>query len=397
MKQIIVAFSLSLLAFGAAACEKKQEAASEQPVIVKGVQIENVQTSSVNDFYEAVGTVRSQTSTVLSAKIVGTITSMRVREGDRVRAGQLLLEIENRDARTQIEKAQAGLREAQTAIVEVEKSIRAAESAKAAAEANRNLAAATFKRYQALLERKSVSPQEFDEVQARYQVAEAEVERADRMLQSVQARRDQVTARVDQAKAEVAGAEVYAGYARITAPINGVVTAKQTDVGSLAAPGTPLLTIEDGSNYRLEAAVEESKVREVRLQAPAQVTIDALGNETLSGRVVEIVPAADPASRSYTVKIDLPANQYLRSGLFGKARFISGERQIITVPQKALVQRGQLTGVYLVDAQGRAQMRLITTGKSYGERIEVLSGLSEGDRLAANGSVITREGVQVQN
>jgi len=377
------------------ACGKKHEAATEKPAVVSGISTELVSNSSTSDYYEAVGTVRAKTSTVLSAKVVGSITALHAREGDRVRAGQTLIEIDNRDARTQVSKAQAGVREAQTGTDEVDKNIRAAESAKAAAEASKALAASTLKRYQVLRERQSVSPQEFDEVETKYKVAVVEVERAERMLQSLTARKNMVLARIDSAKADVDVAQVQVGYARITSPINGVVITKRAEVGSLAAPGTPLLTIED-SNYRLEAAVEESQLRNIRLGATAIVTIDALGQEEMSGRVVEIVPAADPASRSYTVKIDIPGKSLLRSGLFGKARFVSGEREILAVPSKAILQRGQLNYVYVVDASGIARMRLITLGKQSGDRVEVLSGLSHSERIVSDGTSLNREGVKVQ-
>ncbi len=386
---------IALLVLSAASCEKKQEAATEKPTAVSGIQTEVVNTSSTSDYYEAVGTVRAKTSTILSAKIVGSITALHAREGDRVRAGQTLIEIDNRDARTQVSRAQAGVREAQTGTDEVDKNIRAAESAKAAAEANKALAESTLKRYQVLRDRRSISPQEFDEVETKYKVAVVEVERADRMLQSLVARKNMVLARIDSAQADVAVAQVQIGFARITAPINGVVIAKHTEVGSLAAPGTPLLTIED-SNYRLEAAVEESQLRNIRLGANALVTIDALGQEEMSGRVVEIVPMADPASRSYTVKIELLGKSLLRSGLFGKARFVSGEREVLAIPNKAIVQRGQLSYVYVVDASGVARMRLITLGKQTGERVEVLSGLSNGERIISDGTTLNREGVKVQ-
>jgi multidrug efflux pump subunit AcrA (membrane-fusion protein) len=388
-------FIITLFALLVTACEKKQEAATEKPAVVSGIQTEVVNTSSQSDYYEAVGTVRAKTNTVLSAKIVGSITALHAREGERVRAGQTLIEIDNRDARTQVSRAQAGVREAQTGTDEVDKNIRAAESAKAAAEANQALAASTLKRYQVLRERKSVSPQEFDEVETKYKVAVVEVERADRMLQSLVARKKMVLARIDSAQADVAVAQVQVGFARITSPINGVVITKHAEVGSLAAPGTPLLTIED-SNYRLEAAVEESQLRNIRLGANAMVTIDALGQEEMSGRVVEIVPTADPASRSYTVKIELASKSLLRSGLFGKARFVSGEREVLMIPSKAIVQRGQLSYVYVVDASGIARMRLITVGKQSGDRVEVLSGLSNGERIVSDGTALNKEGVKVQ-
>jgi multidrug efflux pump subunit AcrA (membrane-fusion protein) len=388
-------FIITSLVLLATACEKKQEAATERPAVASGIPTEIINTSSTSDYYEAVGTVRAKTNTVLSAKIVGSITALHAREGDRVRAGQTLIEIDNRDARSQVSRAQAGVREAQTGTDEVDKNIRAAESAKAAAEANKALAESTFKRYQVLRDRKSVSPQEFDEVETKYKVAIVEVERAERLLQSLTARKNMVNARIDSAQADVAVAQVQVGYARVTSPINGVVITKHAEVGSLAAPGTPLLTIED-NNYRLEAAIEESQLRNIRLGAMALIAIDALGQEEMSGRVVEIVPTADPASRSYTVKIDLASKSLLRSGLFGKARFLSGEREVLAVPSKAIVQRGQLSYVYVVDSLGIARMRLLTLGKQSGERVEVLSGLSNGERIVSDGTTLNREGVKVQ-
>src|SRR5207253_2269114 len=125
------------------------------------------------------------------------------------------------------------------------------QSSKQAAEANQALAASTFNRYRALLERRSVSPQEFDEVQAKYRVADAEAERASRMLAALAARKNQVLARIDQAKADVSSAHVFASYARVASPMNGIVIARQAEVGTMASPGSPLITIEDDSHYRL--------------------------------------------------------------------------------------------------------------------------------------------------
>lgn len=385
-----------LLTMFAAACGKKPHVAAETPPVVTGVQIEKVAASSVDDFYEATGTVRAKTSTVLSSKIMGTVMSLRVREGDRVNAGQALIEIDNREAAAQLQKAQAGLRQAEQAVAEADQASNAAQSAKTAAEANKRLAAATLARYQTLLDRKSVSPQEFDEVKARALVAEAEADRATKMLEVLAAKKKQGQAQMDQAKADIANAQIFSGYARITTPISGIVTAKQTDVGATATPGAPLLTIEDAAHYRLEAAVEESQIGKIKLKDRARVKIDAIGGEELDGTVAEILPAADPMSRSYTVKIDVQSAQPLRSGLYGTARFLRGQRQAITVPANAIFQRGQLTGVFVVDGANVARLRLIKTGKPYGDRMEVLSGLNDGERIAVDGIAKLNDGVKVQ-
>jgi membrane fusion protein, multidrug efflux system len=381
------------------ACGTKPQAAAEKPALVPGVKIARVANSSVDDYYEAVGTVRAATSSVLSARITGSVVAVHVREGDRVKAGALLVEIDNRDGAAQLQKAQAGLREAEQSLEEVDQSTRAAESAKAAADAQKQLALATFNRYKALLDRHSVSPQEFDEVQARNRVAEAEADRAEKMLKTLAARRSQMLARIDQARADIAAAQLYAGYARITSPVSGVVTAKRTDIGQTAAPGTPLVTVEDDSHYRLEAAVEESRIGTVHRGDAVSVLIDALGDEEFESSVDEIVPASDPSSRSVTMKVSLPAQamgQGIRSGMFGKARLKTGQRQAILVPRQAIVNRGQLTGVFVIDDSGIARLRLIKTGRRYGDQVEVLSGLTDGERAIVEGAEAMKDGAKVE-
>jgi multidrug efflux pump subunit AcrA (membrane-fusion protein) len=378
-------------------CSKKPETSQNLP-IVEGAKIETVQPTSVDDYYEAVGTVRARNSSVVAARIMGTIVALHVREGDTVRAGQTLIEIESREAGIQVQKAQAGVRETQDALDEVDRNIRAAESAREAAQATEKLANTTFNRYQTLFARRSVSPQEFDEVRAKLEVASAERERAERLLQATMARRKQVLARIDQAKADVSNARVYVGYARLTSPINGIVVSKQTDVGHLATPGAPLLTIENNSRYQLEVAVEESRLGTIHLHDQAQLQIEALGNTQLSGLVEEIVPAADPNSRSYIVKVGLPnvAGAPLRSGVYGKARFISGQRQALGIPKTAISQRGQLTSVFVVDQSGVARLRLIKTGRAFGERVEILSGLNAGDQVLIEGPPTIQDGTRVR-
>ncbi|HEX6187463.1 MAG TPA: efflux RND transporter periplasmic adaptor subunit [Pyrinomonadaceae bacterium] len=401
-KKYLVTFAIVILALaGASSCARKQEPAAISANTVQGVKIETVAKQTVEESYEAVGTVRAKNTSVVSSKVMGSIVAMKVREGDTVRAGQVLVEIDSRDARIQTQKSGAGLVETRGGLDEVERNIKAAESSQAAAEANRQLANSTYRRYQQLLERQSISPQEFDEVRARREVADAEAERADRMLQSLVARRRQALARIDQAKADVASSQVYSSYSRIAAPISGIIVSKQADVGYMAAPGAPLLTIESGSEYRLEAAVQESQINQIHLRDQVQVQIDALGQQELAGTVVEIVPAADPTSRTYLVKISiaLPGGnqQIIRSGLYGKARFITGQTQAMTIPQKAIVVRGQLTSVYVVDPSGIARMRLVQTGKTYSDRVEVLSGLIAGEHVVVDGVAALHDGSRVRD
>ena len=167
-------------------------------------------------------------------------------------------------------------------------------------------------------------------------------------------------------------------YARVTAPVCGPVTARHVEAGTLSSPGVPLMTLEDSQNYQLEATVEESQIGRVQTGEKATVRIDALGDREIPAVVAEIVPGGDPASRSFMVKLTLPKTEGLRSGMFGRARFPAGEREVLTIPAAAIVSRGQLTGIYVVDQAGTVHLRLIRTGKTLRRAGRGLSGLATG-------------------
>ncbi len=395
-KKIVFALIIFMTAMTAGSCAKKETAEAPKPAVVSGVKTEVVKSSLRDDFYEAVGTVRARKASLLSSKTVGQITAVHVREGDRVKTGQVLVEVDDREAASQLVRAQAGLQETQQGLTEAEEMIRASESAKAAAEADRNLAASTLRRYEILRDRRSVSPQEFEEVRARYQARAAEADRAQQFVNSMKSKREQVLAKIDQAKAVISLARVSVGYGRVAAPFSGVVTAKQAEVGALASPGMPLLTVEDNRNFRLEALVEESRLGAIRIGQPVQVIIDALETRERSGRVAEVSPSADPASRTSVVKIDLPEDPGLRSGLFGRGRFPVEKKAVVAVPRSAVLERGQITEVFVVDSLNIAHMNLVKTSRQIGERVEILSGLREGDRIIVEGVEKVSDGNLVQ-
>jgi multidrug efflux pump subunit AcrA (membrane-fusion protein) len=142
--------------------------------------------------------------------------------------------------------------------------------------------------------------------------------------------------------------------------------------------------VEDLRHYRLEATVNESDLHYVHMGQQIPVLIDALGDRQLKGRVAEIVPAADPATRSFMVKIELPADPSLRSGLFGRAQIARGERAALLIPRTAVVERGQLQGIYVLDQNRMAGLRYITLGKPSAAQVEVLAGLQAGETLIAD-------------
>lgn len=396
-KNFTLIFALVSFAF-LAGCGKKEETAPKNisPSETLNVPISKITLGAMEDFYEATGTVKAKTTTQVSANMMGRIVAFPVAEGDYVSRGQVLVEIDNRESQIQMEKANAGLREAQAALIEIDKSVEVANAAVKTAEYNKQLAEKTFARYKELYERKSVSGQEFDEAQSRLKMANSELDRAKATVQSIISKKKQINAKIEQAKADIANTKVYESYGKITSPVSGVIVKKLAEQGAVASPGVPLLLIEDSSQYRLEAAVEESNSKMVRIGNRVNVQIDAIGEGEFFGVVSEIVPSAEASSRSLTVKIDLPANPLLRTGLYGLARFPVAGKESISVPNTAIVQRGQLSGVFVVTTDGIAQFRIITTGKTSDGMVEILSGLSTGDEYVSADANRVNDGVKVR-
>lgn len=349
----LVAIAAALLAL--AACGGEPRTVSAAPEIVRGVQLATIQRSTISDWVEAVGTLQAAQTSQLASQVMGNIAEMRVKEGDRVTRGEVLAVLDDAQPRAAVERATAAEHAAQQEIL--------------AADSDYSLAQATLKRYQDLYAKKSVSPQEFDEVKAREQASAA---------------RDQLArAGLAQAQAALTQAQTTLSYTRVRAPFDGVVTEKRADPGTLASPGMPLLTVEDQRRFRLEASVDEGDIHLIKPGQAVPVTLDSLPGAQFNGRVAQIVPAADPASRSFIVKVELPADSRLRSGLFGRAHLARGQRQAILVARSAVVERGQLQGVYVVGEDQVATLRYITLGQTAGELVEALSGVQGGERVVA--------------
>jgi len=320
--------------------------------------------------YEAVGTVQAEIASTVAAKLMGTITSVRVREGDRVRKGDVLVTIDERQVGAQHRQAEA-------ALAETRQAEHAAHAAREAAAAGAELAAATQLRYQTMLARESVSRQEFDEIDARRRQAQAALAQAEDL-------RKAAGQRVRQAEASLAAARVSAGDAMVTAAFDGVVTARMVDPGDLAAPGKPLLHLEKAGGHRVDIRVPEAYVRSVRTGQAVSAHVEGPTPFSMKGVVDVVAPAADPSSRSFLVKIRLPSDADVRSGMFVRVALAVGEDRLTAIPASALIQEGQLTGLYLVTAEGIAHFRLVRTGRRLGDRVEVISGLAEGCRFVVN-------------
>ncbi len=287
---------------------------------------------------EAVGTLRAERRTQVSSKILATINDIKVRAGDKVNAGDVLVTLDSRDLATQLAQARQNV---------------------TSLEANLKNLKLAYEREKALYENQATSKSSLDQKEAAYQMASADLER------------------VRQAVGE---AEVAMSNAVIKSPVSGVVVDRLAEPGDMAAPGRPLLSVYDSTALRLEAPVRELLATTLSVGDKLQVRIDAL-ELTLEGTIDEIVPEAEASSRSFLVKVGIPKHEGLYSGMFGRLLIPAGERQRVCMPVAALQQVGQLAFVSVVD-QGRVERRLVKTGE-HSERgfIEVLSGVAPGETV----------------
>lgn len=303
-------------------------------------------------FYESVGTVSAKIVSTISSKLMGSVREVFVREGDHVNKGDRLAVIDDRQVSAMLRQTKAALAEARRA--------------EAAAGAGAELASATYARYQNLMKDESASPQEFDEIKSGYQQAQAGLAAAKQ--------------RVKQAEASLSSAVAGANDAVILSPYDGTIRAKMIDVGDLAAPGKPMFSLEKKGDYVVDLELPERYIHAIDVNQEVTVSVSALNNKAFTGNVQEIFPAADEKSRSFLIKVGIPADAALRSGMFARVSIPIGKAGLMLIPASAVIYSGQLTGIYIVDDTQTAKFRLIRIGRVFGESIEVLSGLKEGTR-----------------
>lgn len=333
--------------------------------------VKKISTVSVDDVCRSVGTVVPRTSSRIGSRVPGYVEKVTVREGDVVRTGQVLVVLRSDELRARVEGAEAVEKEARNALAEAQAALDEAQAQKALAER-------TYLRYCQLMERESVSQQEFDEALARYEESKARLRGAEEAL-------NRTEARVEQAGSSLREARSYYEYTRIRAPGDGIVTEKAVNEGDLVAPGGILLVVEGRDLYRLECAVDESLTSRISVGDAVEVRLSWQKEKPLTGTVSEIVPRVDPLTRTFLVRVDLPSVEGIRSGMYGAAFFRRGAREVILVPKTALHECGQLSILFVVKAQEAVERRLVKTGKEREDGVEVLSGIEPGESIVTEG------------
>ena len=370
-----------ILLFLTAACSSAPTPAAHEAA-GPSVTVGAVDTRDWPRFTEAGGTLTSRLTAVVSSRILAPIVAVHVRAGDRVKRGQVVVELDAAESRAQASRSTSSLDAARLAAD-------AAAADVAGAEAALELAAVTHERLRRLHEERSATRQELDQAVAALAAARSR-------LAAARAGAESAAAAFSASRAAADAGGIVAAYGALSAPFDGVVVERYVDPGTMAAPGVPLLVIEDPQATRLIVTLDASRAAGVAVGGTVDVHVDAddTGGPGVTGRVAEIA-RVDPGSQSFTVKIDVPSKPGWRSGFFGRARFRGASRQVTTAPAAALLARGQLTFVLVVSNDQVARLRAIRTGDRLDDRVEVLAGLAAGEALIVNPPAGLTDGARV--
>lgn len=358
MKKIITTLTLSTLLFISCGKEVK-EATQNEPAIV--VQVSE-STSNNSEFISASGKIEAENSANLSTRMMGYVTKVHVKTGQKVGAGQLLVSINNTDL--QAKKAQVD-----AAILQ--------------ATAGYNNAKKDYDRFVNLFAQQSASQKELDDMTSRFEMAKAGLEGAKQMRNEVMAQ---------------------FSYSNITAPFAGEVTNTFVKEGDMANPGMPLVSVEGASRMQVTAMVSESDITHIKNGMLVNITVKSI-NKEVTGKVIEVSGSAKNTGGQYLVKVVLNTNdKTILSGMFVNVQFpvantvkSATTTDKVLVPVSVLVKQGQLTGIYTVGSGNKAILRWIRTGKNYGYQVEVLSGLTANESyiISAEGKLFNGALIQI--
>ncbi|MFC1505119.1 efflux RND transporter periplasmic adaptor subunit [Thermodesulfobacteriota bacterium] len=363
VKGLAIIIVAGLLIAAISGCEKKIEPgrfedSSGPPVTLKNT--DTVKNVKIMEWYEAVGTVRPKTETSIEAQVTAQVLDVKVNPGNTVTKGQLLIALDSRQMKSRRDQAQQALESAVAGKKQAQQAIASAMAAFKQAEAD-------YQRVQKYFKSQAATAQDLERSESTFLQAQAEAERAREGLSAAEAG-------IRQADAFLKESNIALGYSQIKASEAGVILQRFVEPGDLALPGKPLLTLRTAGALRLEAYVREGLITQVNPGQQLRVDLHTL-NQTVDATVEEIIPYADPQTRTFLVKAGLPALQGLYPGMFGKLLIPIQEHRVIMVPQAAIRHIGQLELIYVKEGT-TWQSRYIKAGRQIlGANVEVLSGL----------------------
>ena len=326
-------------------------------------------------YFEAVGVLTPKTVTTLSSKVMGMITAFNKREGEEVSSSEVILTIDDAEINADMAALEAGIAEIASNKIELEKNLALAETGKSAAAAQLDLASSTYQRIKTLYQSKTIAVQEFEKAEAAYKMASSKMNEAKAQIEVTISRRAQIEAKEKQLMANIQKMNRMKQYTIVNSPIDGRITARQTEVGMLASPGMPLVTVEDYKNMLFSAVIPEQIINNIKLGDKVKVIVDVIEDQVFVGEVTEIAPTGDVMTHTFKVKIALAHDARLKSGMYARGLFEKEIVKKISVPSDFIVKRGQLFMVYTSEND----FKYVRPGSVYNNLTEVLSGLNPGD------------------
>ena len=356
-KLYIAALITLVITISSCGSDDKKIVADNSPAVA--VEVSTVSEENGSPFLSASGKIEAVNSANISTRMMGYVDKIYVQVGDKVNKGQQLISINNTDLSAKLAQVNAGITEATAAFNNAEKD---------------------YNRYTALFNENSASQKELDDITANYNMAKARLEGAKQMKNEVNAQ---------------------FSYSNIRAPFNGVVTNKFIKVGDMANPGMPLMEVESPGNFQVLAMVPESEILQIQSGSEVEVLIKTL-DESFKGTVAEVSTSAKNTGGQYMVKVMLnESKSNLLSGMYATVQFPTAKKENtnrVLIPIDALVHNGQLSGVYTVSESNTALLRWLRLGRTYGDSVEVLSGLSSEEQyiVSAEGKLFNGAKISIQ-
>ncbi|MGC9386303.1 MAG: efflux RND transporter periplasmic adaptor subunit [Hydrogenovibrio sp.] len=353
LSKLMLSSSLLLLV-GLSGCEKDVPQSSAPDIKVQTIEapVETVNLGTIPLKAVVPGAVVPDQKAQIASRLMGYIKDFDVKVGQEVKKGELLFSIDSSDVNSQILQAKSAYQQAQAALKD---------------------AKLDYDRFAKLYKEDSVSKQQFDKMNLQYQVAQENLVSAKTAL--------------NQARSQL-------NYANVKAPFDGVVVEKMAEAGSLAAPGNPVLVLENLTSLSVRTQVGEDLFAVLRPGDEAEVVIDGQPLP-LEGTIYTLVSAADPKTRTHTVKLSLPELGTINSGTFARVGFKRGERQTMMVPKTAILNRSGVEGVFVLE-DGKVNFHMVRLGEEIGDKIEVKAGLNLGDSIVVGNNISLLNGDNIK-
>ena len=357
MKNIKIISNILALSFIAVSCSGNHKLSTDDNMAPVAVKVSNFQTDNPNPFVSASGKIKATNSANLSTRMMGYVNKIYIKVGDEVRKGQLLISINNAGLVAKRAQINANITKAAAAY---------------------NIAEKDYNRFKKLYSENSTSQKEMDDITAHYEMAKAVLEAANQMKNEIDAQ---------------------FAYVDIRSPFNGIVTNKFIEVGDMANPGVPLIAVESPNSFEVTAMVPESNISQIKSGAKVDVHVKSM-HRMIQGQVTEISTSAKNTGGQYLVKIGLDkTDDRILSGMFVTVQFPVDKNENTTsnvmVPSSAIIKNGGLKGVYTVSEQNTALLRWLRLGKTYGDRVEVLSGLNTEEKYIISADAKLFNGAKV--